>query len=76
MNNKNYTGKSAGYITKLASEHERILKASYDNLITFGKLFLQGDFNKSQSPPFHYEIAEELISPSTKPLAIIISRGH
>jgi len=73
---KNYTGKSASYITKLSSEHERILRASYDSLITFGKLFLKGDFRKSETPLFHYEIADELISSSNKPCAIIISRGH
>jgi len=62
--------------TKLSSEHERFLKASFDNLITFGKLFLGGDFNKSETPLFHYEIGEELISKSRKPCAIILPRGH
>jgi hypothetical protein len=66
----------ANILTKLPAEHERILKAAYDNLITFGKLFLAGDFGKSETPFFHYEIADELISPSQKPCAIIISRGH
>lgn len=62
--------------TRLASDHERILKAAYDNLITFGKLFLGGDFNKSETPLFHYEIGQELIAPSRKPCAIILPRGH
>ena len=60
----------------MPAEHERLLKSAYENLITFGKLFLAGDFNKSETPFFHYEIAEELLSPSQKPCAIIISRGH
>lgn len=75
-NKKNHTGKSAGFIHKQASEHERILKACWDDLITFGKLFLPGDFRKSETPGFHYEIADELISMSTKPCAMIIARGH
>jgi hypothetical protein len=62
--------------TKLSSEHERYLKAAFDSLITFGKLFLAGDFTKSTTPLFHYEIADELISPSRKPCAIILPRGH
>ena len=66
----------ANIIKTLPSQSEVILKAAYDNLITFGKLFLAGDFNKSLTPWFHYEIAEELISPSQKPCAIILSRGH
>ncbi len=66
----------ANIVTKLSSEHEKVLKAAYDNLITFGKFFLKGDFKKSQTPFFHYEIAEELNSPSQKPLALILSRGH
>jgi hypothetical protein len=62
--------------TKLSSDHERILKACFDNLITFGKFFLAGDFSKSETPFFHYEIADELLSPAQKPCAIVISRGH
>lgn len=50
--------------------------SAYNNLIFFGKLFLPGDFNKSRSPLFHYEIGGELISDSVKPLAIILPRGH
>jgi hypothetical protein len=62
--------------TAQVSEHERILKACYDDLIVFGKLFLPGDFLKSKTPLFHYEIGEELISDSNSPCAIIIARGH
>lgn len=62
--------------TAQVSEHERILKAAHKDLITFGKLFLPGDFLKSKTPAFHYEIAEELLSTSNKPCAIIIARGH
>jgi hypothetical protein len=66
----------ANIIKTMPAEQERVLKACYDNLITFGKFFLAGDFKKSETPFFHYEIAEELLSPSQKPCAIVISRGH
>lgn len=66
----------ANIIKTMPSESEKILHAAYNNLITFGKLFLKGDFGKSNTPFFHYEIGEELLSPSNKPCAIIISRGH
>lgn len=57
-------------------DHEAILLSAYRNLIVFGKLFLRGDFLKSKSPKFHYEIGDELLSESNKPLAIILPRGH
>lgn len=66
----------ANIIQTLPSKQEKILKSCYDNLITFGKFFLAGDFRKSQTPQFHYEIGEELLSESQKPCAIVISRGH
>ena len=66
----------ANILTKLPSEHEKILRGAFSNLITFGKLFLAGDFMKSKTPFFHYEVADELISPSNKPCAIIMPRGH
>jgi hypothetical protein len=66
----------ANIIRTLPSQNEKILKACYENLITFGKFFLAGDFRKSETPFFHYEIAEELLSDSQKPCAIILSRGH
>lgn len=58
------------------SKEEEILYKAYKNLIYFGKVFLPGDFMRSKTPQFHYEIARELLSDSNKPLAIIISRGH
>ena len=38
------------------SEAEKVLELARTDLIAFGKLFLPGDFGKSESPPFHYEI--------------------
>ena len=50
--------------------NDEILKNSLSDLIYFGKAFLPKDFlNKSSSPPFHYEVAEKLLS--TKPAARI-----
>ncbi len=54
---------------------EKALQLAYHDLIAFGKLFLPGDFGKSESPPFHYEIADALLEQSLKPLALILPRG-
>lgn len=62
--------------TQNVSKAERALHLAYNDLIAFGKLFLPGDFLKSKTPLFHYEIADELTSPSQKPCSIIIARGH
>ena len=52
------------------SQKEEILSRSLNDLIYFGRAFLPNDFlNKSQSPPFHYDVAEKLIT--TKPGARI-----
>jgi len=66
----------ANIITRLPSQHEKILKRAYDDLIFFGKLFLPGDFRKSTTPKFHYEVAEELNRKNNKPLGLILPRGH
>ena len=62
--------------TKNVSEAEKALSVAYNDLIAFGKLFLPGDFGKSESPPFHYEIADALLEPTQKSLALILPRGH
>lgn len=58
------------------SREELALVRAHDNLIDFGKLFLPGDFMKSETPEFHHEIGVELLSPSNKPCAILVARGH
>lgn len=58
------------------SKVEEILYKCYIDLIAYGKYFLAGDFKKSETPFFHYEIADELNSDSQKPLCIILPRGH
>ena len=59
-------------------ERDEILQNSYNNLIYFGRAFLPNDFlKKSESAPFQYHIAKELIT--TKPgarICNIIPRGH
>lgn len=57
------------------SEAEKVLELARTDLIAFGKLFLPGDFGKSESPPFHYEIGDSLLEPTTKSLALILPRG-
>lgn len=48
------------------SQKEELLSRCLNDLIYFGRAFLPNDFlNKSQSPPFHYEVAKKLIT--TKP---------
>ena len=66
----------ANIISKLPSKYEEMLYKAYNDLIYFGKLFLKGDFRKSESPPFHYEIGRELVSNTNRPLCIAVARGH
>lgn len=56
------------------STAEKMLYLCYTDLIAYGKVFLSGDFSKAESPPVHYEVADELNSDSRKPLAIILPR--
>lgn len=59
------------------SIEERAIEMGRNDLIKFGKYFLWSDFDKSESPFFHYEIGDALLDNSTKKqLAIIIARGH
>ena len=59
-------------------ERDDVLLNSFNNLIYFGRAFLPKDFlNKSDSAPFHHEMAEKMID--TKPgarICNIIPRGH
>ena len=57
------------------SQVNKVLELSRYDLIAFGKLFLSGDFGKSESPKFHYQIADALIEKTTKSLALILPRG-
>ncbi len=57
------------------SQANEVLNLARHDLIAFGKLFLSGDFGKSESPKFHYEIADALLEKTTKSLALILPRG-
>jgi len=58
------------------SEAEEALNLASKDLISFGKLFLSNDFMRSETPFFHYEIADIIDDKSVKQTAIIIPRGH
>jgi len=58
------------------SEAENALKVASKDLIAFGKLFLHEDFMRSETPFFHYEMADVIDDISIKQVAIIIPRGH
>ena len=58
------------------SESEEALKLAYKDLIAFGKLFLPDDFMRSETPPFHYEMADAIDNEQVKQLAIVLPRGH
>jgi len=60
---------------QVSKAEEALLLASKD-LIAFGKLFLPDDFMRSETPPFHYEMADFIDDVETKQLAIILPRGH
>ena len=58
------------------TEAEQTLELAKNDLIAFGKLFLPDDFKRSETPPFHYEIADLIDDKLCKQLAIIVPRGH
>lgn len=58
------------------SAEEEALELASKDLIAFGKLFLWEDFTRSDTPPFHYEVADAIDDHSIRNLAVIIPRGH
>ena len=58
------------------SKAEETLILAKNDLIAFGKLFLPDDFLRSETPPFHYEMADAIDDKDCKQLAIILPRGH
>ena len=58
------------------SEAEEVFYLASKDLIAFGMVFLADDFMRSETPPFHYEVADALDDRSVKQLAIILPRGH
>ena len=62
--------------TRNVSQAEEELQLAHKDLIAFGKLFLHEDFMRSESPFFHYEVADALSDLSKRQLAVILPRGH
>ena len=58
------------------SKAEEELQLAHKDLIAFGKLFLHEDFMRSETPFFHYEVADALSNLSVRQLAVILPRGH
>ena len=62
--------------TQNVSKAEEQLKLAYKDLIAFGKLFLPDDFKRSETPFFHYEVADAVDNMDIRQLAVILPRGH
>ena len=58
------------------SKEEEALQLAKTDLIAFGKLFLPDDFRRSETPFFHYEVADALLNKDFRQLAVILPRGH
>ena len=58
------------------SKEEKALLLAKNDLIAFGKLFLPDDFMRSETPFFHYEVADALNDLEQRQLAVILPRGH
>jgi hypothetical protein len=58
------------------SKEERALRLAQNDLIAFGKLFLPDDFMRSETPFFHYVVADALNDMEQRQLAVILPRGH
>ena len=63
---------NSGDISKL----EKHLELAKNDLIAFGKLFLPDDFMRSETPFFHYEVADALMDLDKRQLGVILPRGH
>ena len=58
------------------SKEEKALLLAKNDLIAFGKLFLPDDFMRSETPFFHYEVADALNDLEQRQHAVILPRGH
>ena len=73
---------NVNFNTQNVSEAEEALLLAKNDLIAFGKLFLPDDFMRSETPFFHYEIADKMAEIGEdgiwkyRNLAIIMPRGH
>ena len=58
------------------SKEEEALMLAKKDMIAFGKLFLPDDFQRSETPFFHYEVADIISDTIHKQVAVILPRGH
>ena len=58
------------------SKEEEALELAKNDMIAFGKLFLSDDFMRSETPFFHYQVADVISNKEIKQAAIILPRGH
>tara|TARA_R100000234_G_scaffold36847_1_gene21833 strand:- start:7203 stop:8756 length:1554 start_codon:yes stop_codon:yes gene_type:complete len=58
------------------SKVEEELELASKDMIAFGKLFLPDDFMRSETPFFHYQVADTLSDLEKRQVAIILPRGH
>ena len=58
------------------SKEEEALELAKNDMIAFGKLFLPDDFMRSETPFFHYQVADVISNKEIKQAAIILPRGH
>ena len=58
------------------SKMEEELQLAYTDMIAFGKLFLPDDFMRSETPFFHYEVADAISNKDYRQMAVILPRGH
>ena len=58
------------------SKEEEALMMAKNDMISFGKLFLPDDYLRSETPAFHYEVADTITNADNKQVAIILPRGH
>ena len=62
--------------TQNVSKAEEALMLAKNDMIAFGKLFLPDDFMRSETPFFHYEVADALMDMNIRQLGVILPRGH
>jgi hypothetical protein len=62
--------------TQNVSKAEEALELAKNDMISFGKLFLADDFMRSETPFFHYEVADAISDEKIRQMAVILPRGH
>jgi len=66
----------ANLLTQDPSQAEETLRLAQNDIIAFGKLFLPDDYLRSETPPFHYQVADVIDDRDVRQVAVILPRGH